>query len=401
MKHILPFFFFLITTSVIGQSWEPVASLPETASIRHHPITFSIGGVGYLVAGTKPSVGVLKDFYSYDPDTDSWTVLPDFPGSARGYSYGVTTDTKGYLGFGYFENEETFEGTALSDLWEYDPETEVWTELASCPCAARYHPAMVQVNDKIYVGLGGSDFGDLDDWWEYDIATDTWSEKTDFPSTERHHPYYFAIGDFVYVGFGHHESTIFNDFYRYDPSTDSWTTMATLPEQGRVAGTQFSYEGKGYILSGQGETHTNLPTGEFWEYDPDADDWTELTAHPGGGRWAPGSFLIDDEIFFTCGQANTGEKRDMMVFNLSPLAGLAEEKPLNQIRLYPNPSNGLVTISADSPFENADIFDSSGRLLSSINLTGNSINLENLNPGIYTIRLTAGDLVKTERIVLQ
>ena len=31
-----------------------------------------------------------------------------------------------------------------------------------------------------------------------------------------------------------------------------------------------------------------MPTGEMWEYDPDGDKWTELPAHPGKSRWAPG-----------------------------------------------------------------------------------------------------------------
>lgn len=400
MKSIVTALTIIFSCTTMAQ-WEDVESLPAAASVRHHPITFSLNGIGYVVAGTKPTVGVLKDFYSYDPVTDGWTTLPDFPGLARGYSYGVTTATKAYLGFGYYENEVTLEGVALNDLWEYDPITESWTELASCPCVERYHPAMVQVNDKIYVGLGANEFGDLDDWWEYDIATDTWTEKTGFPSTERHHPYYFGIGDYVYVGFGHHTSTIFNDFYQYDPSTDTWTTLADFPEQGRVAGTQFSYAGKGYILSGQGETHTNLPTGEFWEYDPDTDSWVELPAHPSGGRWAPGSFVIEDEIFFTCGQANTGEKRDMMVYGLGGPASV-DELVANQLTVSPNPSTGIVAINGIT-LENAtaSIFDTAGQLLYEVSLTDNQLDLTHLLSGMYILQIQNNQGIATKKLVIE
>ena len=261
---------------------------------------------------------------------------------------------------------------------------------------------MVQVNNKIYAGLGGSEFGDLNDWWEYDIDTDTWTEKEDFPSTVRHHPYFFGIGDFVYVGFGHHGSDIFNDFYRYDPATDEWTEVASLPEQGRVAGTQFAYDGKGYILSGQGETHSNLPTGEFWEYDPDADDWTELMAHPGGGRWAPGSFEISGNIYFTCGEANTGEKRDMMVFGLDPAAGIKDLALENSISLYPNPTEGAVTIIGDEAiFTQAEVFDAAGRSVLTALVVNQQIDLGALNPGMYMVQLTDGEILITEKLIIE
>lgn len=390
---------FLITT-IYAQDWEDKESLPAAASVRHHPVTFTIDGVGYLVAGAKPFAGVLEDFYAYDKFTDTWSTLPDFPGGGRGYSYGVSTETKGYIGFGIYEDEETFEFFSYNDLWEYNPETEAWTELATCPCIARYHPAMVQVNDKIYVGLGGSEFGDLKDWWEYDIETDSWTEKEEFPGTERHHPYYFGIGDYVYVGFGHHSASIFNDFYRYDPATDTWTELGTFPDQGRVAGTQFAYDGKGYILSGQGETHSNLPTGEFWEYDPSDDSWVELPAHPDGGRWAPGSFIIDGTVFFTCGEANTGEQKDLIAYELAPLAGIHRNEL--DMSWYPNPTQGKIYF-ADEKWNNAkvEVIDAAGKIVERTTILNQTINLEKLQKGVYLLRINGNNIVRVERVSVQ
>ncbi|WP_070138116.1 kelch repeat-containing protein [Crocinitomix algicola] len=385
---------------IFSQDWEEKASLPAAAIERHHPITFTIGGVAYLVTGAKPGAGVLKDFYSYDMDTDTWSTLPDFPGQARGFSYGVSTNEKGYLGFGLYENEDTFEYFSLNDFWSYEPISGEWTELTPCPCISRWHPAMVQVNNKIYVGLGGSEFGDLKDWWEYDIETDTWTEKEEFPGTERHHPYYFGIGDDVYVGFGHHNSFIFNDFYRYNPATDSWTELGTFPEQGRVAGTQFSYDGKGYILSGQGETHTNLPTGEFWEYDPSDDSWTELLAHPGAGRWAPGSFVIDGFAFFTCGEANAGEQKDLISFALTPSANI--EEITSELEIYPNPTHGKIYFKSDEKWNNAtvEILDATGKLVDQTTILNQTINLEKLQKGVYLLRIKGNNTVRVERVTV-
>lgn len=391
----------MLTLTTFAQDWEELASLPETADTRHHPVTFSIGTYGYVVTGSDAEYASMDDFYRYDPGTDSWTQMDDFPGTSRGFGYGVETESKGYLGFGLYYNPDTGEEAYLNDLWEYDPLTESWTELATCPCQPRIHPAMVAVNGKIYVGLGGSVFGDLGDWWEYDIESDTWTEKEDFPGLDRHHPYYFGIGDYAYVGMGHSGPNIFNDFYRYDPSTDSWTTLGDLPDQGRVAGTQFDYNGKGYFLSGQGETHTNLPTGEFWEYTPETDSWVALDPHPGGGRWAPGSFVIDGGVYFTCGEANTGNKRDLMRYQIEGFASVEEQKE-QALNLYPNPAQQTFRIGNLSTVKNIQILDASGAIVLEKTVEPETwIDIAQLQPGIYFCRIQNESGSRTEKLVVE
>jgi len=80
--------------------------------------------------------------------------------------------------------------------------------------------------------------------------------------------------------------------------------LTDFPSEARVAGTQFSYDGKGYILSGDGDDHEPLDFGEFWEYTPANDSWIQLPSHPGGAIWAPGSFIIGCDAYFLLGQDN-------------------------------------------------------------------------------------------------
>ena len=192
-------------------------------------------------------------------------------------------------------------------------DNDVWNQKASFPGDGRNHPAMLSVGNKIFVGCG-SNANNLKDWWEYNISTDSWIQRPDLPANESHHPFYFGIGDYAYVGFGHGiypgpgsnstGSYIYNDFYRYDPINASWMQMANFPSEARVAGTQFSYNGKGYILSGDGDDHGPLSSGEFWEYDPTNDSWNQLQSHPGGAIWAPGNFVIGCDVYFLLGQNN-------------------------------------------------------------------------------------------------
>ena len=282
-----------------SQSWNQVSNFIEDG--KHHPITFANDNYGFVVCGSY-----TNDVFKYDKLNDSWSQLQDFPAAGRGYSYGVTVGNKAYMGLGSTSN-----GLYPNDWWEYNMDNDSWTQKSSLPTDGRNHPAMIAINNKIYMGCGSNDNGNLGDWWEYDIINDVWSQKTSIIGNDRHHPFYFGIGDYAYVGFGHGSSPvagsnptsyIYNDFYRYDPTNDNWIQLSNFPSEARVAGTQFSYNGKGYILSGDGDNHGPLDSGEFWEYNPSNDSWNQLPSHPGGAIWAPGNFVIGCDVYFLLGQ---------------------------------------------------------------------------------------------------
>lgn len=388
---------FLFFISNLFSQWVPRTYIPVPG--RNHPVTFSINGVGYLTTGGSDGPPFYySDMIKYDPATDTWTILPDFPGGVRSFSYGVAVDGFGYVGFG--ANSNTF----FDDWYRFDPVSETWTTLATCPCTPRTHPAMVATSDKIYVGLGGYSGGDLKDWWEYDINSDTWTQRTDFPGTQRHHPYHFSIGDDVYVGMGHHQADIFNDLYYYDINTDSWTQMASLPGEGRVAGTQFSYNGRGYVLSGEGEDHNNMDTGEFWQYDPVSNSWLELPPHPGIARWAPGSFVIGDSVFLIAGQTEDvqPDERDVWMFNFNAIAGIDELSQQGAtLKLFPNPVKDVIQIETNIKVEEVIVTNVLGEVVSKSASVSNGLSVAGLPPGVYILNVNGGNGTSSKRFVKQ
>ncbi len=311
MKNLFTLLFLLFSVFSFSQEWSQVASLPNNHG-TDHGFGFALDGTGYIVGGTTPN-GVSKAFYSYDPIADAWTQKQDFPGLARGFAIGEVWNGKAYFGFGANGN------SLLKDFWEYDPQTDVWTRLADCGCDGRTHPAMVALNGEIYMGLGGTVNGNDNDWWVYNIENDAWEERTTYPAAPRHHPYQFTDGRYVYVAFGHGNGFISNQVYRYDPTDDSWIEVKTLPSEGRVAGTQMSYDGVGLILSGDGDDHGQMQTGEFWMYEPAIDDWTLLTPHPGLSRWAPTSFILNEEVYLINGERNGSYLMENYKFDISGL----------------------------------------------------------------------------------
>lgn len=409
MKTIFTLFTLICSALLFGQQWTDVASVPGSSSSKHHPVTFSIDGIGYSVAGSNSFDVSTSTSHKYDPILDQWTTMDNFPGTSRGFSYGVSDGEFGYMGFGY----NTQVGTYLDDLWKFDPLSETWTELASCPCQARTHPAFIHLDGKIFVGVGGDGSNNRDDWWQYDIALNTWSAKPDFPGVPRHHPYYFDLDGYAYVGFGHGVDGIFKDFYKYDPDSEIWEEMNDFPGESRVAGTQFSHDGYGYILSGDGDDHDYLETGEFWQYNPADDSWSQLPSHPGLSRWAPGSFVIDGKAYLVQGQERflnqfpgAAVTDGMIVFDVdlynSPFS-INENSADLTVSVFPNPFTDQLNIELNGNFIPTEttitVLDLLGKKLKEIKLTDHVINLADLAAGTYTLLVKSNEFSQSIKLV--
>lgn len=396
----------LAFTNANSQNWTEGTPLPQGTVVRNHPITFSIGDNAYYLTGFSETTGAIySDFYKYDSKTEEWETMELFPGGPRGFAYGVSYNGKGYAGFGV-------SNIYYNDLWEFDPETEQWTELNSCPCEARKHPAMVASNGKIFVGLGDNDSGNLKDWWEYDIETNNWKELPDLPGLPRHHPYYFAIGNNVYAGLGHgtaldeYNKRIYKSWFKWDTENDEWTRMKDFPGEGRVAGTQFSHGGYGYILSGQGDDHLNFEEGEFYQYDPIEDSWLMLESHPGeSSRWAPGSFVIRDTVYFTSGRGgfgnNTYEFADLLKFTLpTSTASVGIEE--NLVDVYPNPAREFINLNIDlNKVDKIELSDIKGNLLFSKKNRIDRIEVSNYPEGTYFLTIEGESLSQTKKFIIK
>ena len=271
-----------------------------------HSNGFGFNGKGYIIKGSPDDNGnqSQNQLWEYDPVSDSWSQIGYVDGQSRGFAIGDDMNDKYYFGFGNGRN----------DLWEFDPTDNSFNELPSCPCETRGHPAFVAHENKIYVGAGSGEYEDLKDWWVFDMATQGWSQKMDIPGPDRHHPYQFGIGDEIFVGGGHEES-----WSKFNIYTETWTAINNFPE-GRVAGTQFSYNGIGFVLSGDLADHGPVNDKEFLMYYPDEDEWYELPFEEEMHRWAPSSFIIGNELFYFGGFSAFGDDdSDMWKFDLNAI----------------------------------------------------------------------------------
>lgn len=382
-----------LATAAMGQ-WEEMSRSAVTT--RHHPVTFTLNDTAYLMTGTtaQSNPNGTADFFRYDEEGDDWVRLPDFPGGARSFSYAATYDGMAYIGFGTNDYE-----TFFNDLWRYDPATKEWTEMASCDCRGRNHPVFVAQAGRIFVGLGNGPF-DLNDFWSYDIASDSWTQMPDLPGPPRHHPFHFAAGEKVYAGMGHNVGNYYADWYEFDPATDTWTEMNEHPNGGRVAGQEFSHDGYGYIISGDGVNHQNLVDGEFWKYLHETDEWERLPDHPGDapdgrvGRWAPGSFVLNGYAYFFGGVNRGGGilYSDMHRYLLEEPVSVADPVRETATRVYPNPAVDRLQVEwksdpgVDAPYT---LYNMSGRRVAEgvVSVSGEIPLASNLPSGYYILSI--------------
>ena len=98
----------------------------------------------------------------------------------------------------------------------------------------------------------------------------------------------------------------------------------------------------------EGEDHAQLDTGEFWEYDPDTDTWTELNPHPGSGRWAPGSMVIGNTIYIMGGLSTTTLETSVPITPPSTPSFMPPGKPKMLPSRSPNSSSSSGRSSACS-----------------------------------------------------
>ncbi|MBI2967486.1 MAG: gliding motility-associated C-terminal domain-containing protein [Bacteroidetes bacterium] len=195
-----------------SNSWSSIASFPGPQ--RYTTVSFVIQGKGYLGTGAAgtPFETYYKDFYQYDPSTNSWTQKTPYGGVKRRHAMGFAIGCKGYLGCGWDMSAFAW----YQDFWEYDPTTNAWTQKASFPQTTEGGVGF-SIGNKGYIGLGESSSGQHDEFWEYNPVNNSWTAIPDYPGGPRNRSFAFVIDSIAYVGTGNGPDTIYSNCYRYIP----------------------------------------------------------------------------------------------------------------------------------------------------------------------------------------
>ena len=300
-------------TVYVGDKWEARMNFPTTL---YEAVGFCLKEKIYIGLGDNayPSIGFDPRFWRYDPVTNYWTQIANYPDQPRFKSVSFVVGDKAYVGLGSVYND-----LISGKFYAYDANSNSWTEKASFPGALRDEASAFSINNRGYISCGKSISNSPDstyligtklkDTWCYypsDLSNGLdvngepmgrWVKKVDFAGTKRLSAVAFAINSSGYIGCGEgFGSGGFNDFWEFKPDeltngldeigqpNGAWVRRADAGPFPRVNAVGFSIGNFGYIGGGSQGPVVEFSSGytDWWRYDPSTDKWTAINIIPDG-----------------------------------------------------------------------------------------------------------------------
>lgn len=249
-------------------TWTQKNNFPGKARVRATAAV--VDGKAYVGMGFDPAIGIfepeayLSDWWMYDPATDKWEEKSAYQGVGRISNFSFVYKGQIFTGAGY-------EGMYFtSEFFSYNPENNSWRRLKNIPAEARSGPVACTNGERIFFGTG-FDIFDLNDWWEYLPETDEWEKRRSMPDSGRENAVALNVNGRLFVSTGrnfggeHTGGHLKSDILEYDPAKNRWHKRGNLPAIGRENAVAFVIDNKGYI--GLGDNDFELMN-DFWRFDP-------------------------------------------------------------------------------------------------------------------------------------
>lgn len=254
--------------------WTKKSDLPfdgEGVDHMQSPGVRCVGNKIYFMGGLCSSTSYFSPYvYEYDPSADTYTAKTNMPTPREDFGTAVI-GSKIYC-FGGLS-----EAGATKVMEVYDTITDTWDETkASLPVYKQLGDFGAVVNGKIYA-IGASDtvysegqvVTPVKSCYEYDPDTDTWTQIAEVPVgtvyNERG-----VIGTNIYqvggcpAGPSDELATYIKDIYRYDTLNNTWTKIVDAPYG--LHGTALAeYNGNLYYCGGGRNSTTTSDTKEFYK----------------------------------------------------------------------------------------------------------------------------------------
>ena len=145
--------------------------------------SYKIGNyMSYVTTQTK-SFNIDKNFNL----ANVWSQVAPFAGGLRSGGVAFSLKDKGYYGLG--KSSSKGEDKYYSDLWRYDPTTDEWSRLSDFPSTGLDMAISFVIDDVAYVSLGRyfdqsiNGYNTATD--AYEVANDEWKKLAAFPGIGR------------------------------------------------------------------------------------------------------------------------------------------------------------------------------------------------------------------------
>jgi len=200
-------------------NWTTLDTIP--VSPKYYQVSFELNGEWYIGLGLNfYGFGYMetpsKEFWKYNPATNVWTRLPDFPGGYQDKPTAFTANGKAYLFLGYISKDPmdprgTNQTEFNKELWEYNPASNSWRKV-DLPADDRLltgeRYSIVVQNGKAYffsaqkrtVGSYFYYFAIRSTFLEYDIAANSFKKIAGMASPVIMNPIFQTPGSTIFLG---------------------------------------------------------------------------------------------------------------------------------------------------------------------------------------------------------
>ncbi|CAN5920466.1 hypothetical protein BH24BAC1_BH24BAC1_36290 [soil metagenome] len=249
---------------------------------------------------------VLSNVDVYDPAANTWTQLDPMPTPLT--HMGAAVDGRDiYLASGYVGLEGGGQTFATTEVWKFNVDSQVWTEMPPLPEARGSGGLAVLDRDMHFFGGSDARRRDTSDHWVLDLDNQAagWRNTGSPLVPARNHLSALTLDGKIYAIGGQQgqdeRSTTLSLVSSWDPQTSEWSEVASLSNPlSHISAAAFVMDGR--IIVAGGEIRHNVPVAEVWAYDPSEDAWTALTDLPVKRRSGVAE-AIGNEIIFTTGGA--------------------------------------------------------------------------------------------------
>jgi hypothetical protein len=417
-------------------------------SVPHGPSNKPVKSGGALVSGIGGNLYALKgnntrEFYKYDIDSDSWTLIDSIPFD--------TLKTKkvnkgAALAYNKHANPDIIyatKGNNTLEFWAYDVELNTWTQKTYVPIDPATKVKRVKGGASlVYLRRGSAQYiyllkgNKTREFYAYHCQADTWIKNLEMPPLGPEFKLY-RDGSCMTVGYNNYIYLLkggakTNEFYCYQPAEDTWLTLESIPIYSTLTGKKskvkdgasICYDGDSLLYAFKGGNRQ-----EFWCYNAIQNAWHELDTLPRGLRSKKiksGSSLIfaDDKIYALKGNKTyefwtyTPGISDIpvaMVSTQTTLMPIQQELTRNDVEIkisvLPNPLTKNSVIRFNLPgrtMVRITLYNSAGQLVSAIinneyeiGCYALPLNSTNLAAGIYHLRFDAGKQTETIKIIVR
>jgi hypothetical protein len=360
------------------------------------------------------------DFHCFDPATGYWTDLnrPPVGPAGKGIKRGgrLLADGSRYV--------YLIKGNSTLEFYRYDIFSGAWSSLTEVPAGSE-GKGVKGGGDMVLVPGQGTNYiyflkGNKTEFYRYSTAGNSWETRATAPAGAKGK---WPKGSFLaYDGgstiYAHKAAT--HEFYPYNVNTNAWgSVLAGMPQYSMSGKSKRSkdgaaavwYNGSLYALKGGG-------TNEFWRFSP-AGGWYEMDSAPYYGSTqakkgfkAGGDLTADQNTFFAI---KGNETTEFWTYTIAGGDGGQARKEAatddGRLTIAPNPvMSGFATVryhrgqTRDALFPmTLHVYDASGRAVLAHPLIGASatLDLRGLSAGVYLVRVTAGGVVASQRLVVE